>query len=72
MVADIVFALVFILFGGLLGLTVETQKHLYPINLALLLLIAAELPGLLEKAIAWHAERYPMTSLTIPQSLAGR
>ena len=57
MAADIVLILASILFGGLLGLIVEAQKHFYPIYLASLLLVAAGLLGILERAIAWHAER---------------
>ena len=57
MVADIVLILVFIAFGGLLGLIVEAQKHLYPVYVAVLLLIIAELLGLLEKAVTSNAER---------------
>jgi hypothetical protein len=44
--------IVFVLFGGLLGLAVESQKHFYPIYLALLLLGAAAILGCVEKALA--------------------
>lgn len=55
-VPDIAFMLVFVLFGGLLGLVVEAQKHFYPILLALLLLGAAAILGRLEKAITPKTE----------------
>jgi hypothetical protein len=48
---DIALFCVFMVFGGLLGLAVEAQKHLYPIYLALLLLVAAAALDLLGKAI---------------------
>ena len=48
---DIVLFLVFMVFGGLLGLAVEAQKHLYPIYIALVLLVAAEVLDRLGKAI---------------------
>ena len=51
MLLDIAFMLFFVLFGGLLGLVVEVQKHFYPIYLALLMLGAAAVLGRLEKVI---------------------
>jgi hypothetical protein len=48
---DVVLIFVFMFFGGMLGLAVEAQKHLYPIYLALLLLVAAAALDRLEKAI---------------------
>ena len=56
MVTDIVFVLVFMLLGGLLGLIVEIQKYLYPIYLALLLLIGAKFLDLLGRVITPNAE----------------
>jgi len=55
-VTDIVFVLVFMLLGGLLGLIVEIQKYLYPIYLALLLLIGAKFLDLLGRVITPNAE----------------
>jgi hypothetical protein len=48
--------LVFVFFGGLLGLVVESQKHFFPIYLALLLLGAAAILDCLEKAITPKTE----------------
>jgi hypothetical protein len=48
---DVVLVFVFMVFGGLLGLVVEAQKHLYPIYLALLLLVAAAALDRLGKAM---------------------
>ena len=52
MYIDIALLCVFAVFGGLLGLAVEAQKQLYPIYLAVLLLVAAAALDRLEKAIA--------------------
>ena len=51
MLLDIALMLFFVLFGGLLGLVVEVQKHFYPIYLALLMLGAAAVLERLEKVI---------------------
>jgi hypothetical protein len=48
---EIALLCVFMVFGGLLGLAVEAQKHLYPVYLALLLLIAVAALDILGKAI---------------------
>jgi uncharacterized membrane protein YfcA len=48
---DIAFLCVFTVLGALLGLAVEAQRHLYPIYLAVLLLVAAAVLDRLEKAI---------------------
>jgi len=55
--ADIVLILLSILLGGLLGLIVEGLKHFYPVYLGLLLLVGANLLGLLEKGLTWHAKK---------------
>jgi hypothetical protein len=47
MIVDIFLIMVVIFVGGLLGLFVEFQKYLYPIYLALLLLLVGELLTLL-------------------------
>jgi hypothetical protein len=57
MATDIVLILLSILLGGLLGLIVEGLKHFYPVYLGLLLLVAANLLGLLEKGLTWHAKK---------------
>lgn len=54
---DIVFILVFTIFGGLLGLIVEAQRHLYPIYLAFILLFAAKVLDLFEKVITPNADK---------------
>jgi hypothetical protein len=52
---DIIVVCVFVVLGGILGLIVEAQKHLYPIYLAVALLLAAAALDLLEKAIGPRA-----------------
>ena len=56
MVADIVFVLVFMLFGGVLGLVVEIQKYLFPVYLALLLLVGVKCLDLLGRVVATSAK----------------
>ncbi len=56
MIVDIVLVLLFTLIGGLLGLVVELQKHLYPFYVALLLLLAAGVLDILGKAITPNPE----------------
>lgn len=43
MIVDIILIIVALLVGGMLGLLVESLKYLYPVYLALLLLLAATL-----------------------------
>jgi hypothetical protein len=49
MLTDIVFILGFTFLGGLLGLVVEVNKYFSPVYLAVVLLGAAQVLGLLEK-----------------------
>jgi hypothetical protein len=51
MIVDIILIVVVLFVGGMLGLLVEFLKYLYPIYLALVLLLAASLLNLLGRMI---------------------
>ena len=57
MVVDLFFVLLFMCLGAMLGLVTELLKYLYPIYLALLLLIAAQFLNLLGKMIKVYARK---------------
>ena len=59
MVVDVILIIVASFVGGMLGLLVEFLKYLYPIYLALLLLLAAALLTLLEKMMKLTVEQAP-------------
>jgi hypothetical protein len=50
-IVDVMLIIVVLFVGGMLGLLVEFLKHLYPIYLALVLLLAATLLNLLGRMI---------------------
>ena len=57
MVVDLFFVLLFMCLGAMLGLVTELVKYLYPIYLALLLLITAQFLNLLGKMIKVYARK---------------
>lgn len=57
MVIDIVLIMVVMFVGGLLGLLVESLKYFYPIYMALLLLLTAELLSLLGRMMKAAAKQ---------------
>jgi hypothetical protein len=59
MIVDIILIVAVVFLGGVLGLLVESMKYLYPIYLALLLLLAATLVTLLRKMMKWTARQEP-------------
>lgn len=59
MIVDIILIVAVVFLGGVLGLLVESMKYLYPIYLALLLLLAATLVTLFEKMMKWTARQEP-------------
>ena len=51
MIVDIIFIMVVLFFGGMLGLLVESLKYFYPIYLAVVLFLVAALLSLLGRMI---------------------
>jgi hypothetical protein len=58
MMVDIILVMIVMFVGGLLGLFVEFLKYFYPIYMALLLLLAAELLTLLGRMISSIAKQH--------------
>jgi hypothetical protein len=57
MLVDVILIVVIMFIGGVLGLFVESLKYFYPIYLALLLFLAAELLTLLGRMLTTPARQ---------------
>ena len=57
MMVDVILIVLVLLLGGVLGLVVEFLKYLYPICLALALLLAVAFLALLEELMKWTAKQ---------------